>query len=127
MTQSLVVDVPASEWVSANSRLHWRERARRVRALRARGFWLARAAHLAPVGGRALVVARIHSRARRWSDPNNANPATKPLLDGLVDAGIFEDDDHTRVIGPHHLYGDPIPGLPTGGHRIVFEIREVEQ
>ena len=127
MRQSLIVDVPAGEWVSANSRLHWREKARRVRALRARGFWLARASHLAPVDGQVLVVARVHSRARRWSDPNNANPTTKPLLDGLVDAGVFEDDDHTRVIGPHHLYGDPIHDLPTGGHRVVFEIREVEQ
>ena len=31
---TVTVDVPANLWVTSNSRLHWRVKARRVRALR---------------------------------------------------------------------------------------------
>lgn len=124
--QVLVVDVPKSEWISANSRFGWRERARRVRALRARAFWLARAARLTPADGRALVVAGVQARVNRRSDPANASATTKPLVDGLVDAGVFPDDDHTHVVGPHHVHMPPDPLLPRGSHRIVLKIRELD-
>ena len=124
--QVLEVVVPENEWISANSRFTWRERARRVRALRARAFWLARAARLTPADGRALVVAGVQARVNRRSDPANASATTKPLVDGLVDAGVFPDDDHTHVVGPHHVHMPLDPSLPRGSHRIVLEIRELD-
>ena len=124
--QRLEVVVPENEWLSANSRFNRWEKARRVKALRTRAFWLARAAGLTPADGRALVVAGVQSRVARRSDPANASATTKPLVDGLVDAGVFPDDDHTHVVGPHHVHMPPDPSLPRGGHRIVLEIRELD-
>ena len=124
--QVLEVVVPENEWISANSRFNWRERARRVKALRARAFWLARAKRLIPADGRALVVAGVQASVARRSDPANASATTKPLLDGLVDAGVFPDDDHTHVVGPHHVHMPPDPMLSRGCHRIVLEIRELD-
>ena len=41
-TQTLTIEIPSNEWLSANGRYHWAERSRRTRALRARAAWLAR-------------------------------------------------------------------------------------
>lgn len=45
-TYYVVVDVPAGEWLTANGRLHWAQRARRTRALRVRAALAARAARI---------------------------------------------------------------------------------
>lgn len=36
----------------------------------------------------------------RRRDPGNWYPTAKAIVDGLVDAGILIDDDHTKVVGP---------------------------
>lgn len=124
--QKLIVDVPANEWLSANDRFNPWNRARRVKALRVRAFMLARIARLRPASGRVLIEAVIHSRVARRSDPNNAADTTKPLVDGLRDAGVLVDDDHVHVIGPNHHYGDPIKMLPKGWHRVVLHLTPIE-
>ena len=36
------------------------------------------------------------------------------------------DDDHEHVIGPNHHYGDPIPTLQQGWHRVALTIITIE-
>lgn len=126
--QVLDIEVPPTEWLTANAR-HGdaRARARRVKALRLRAAWMARAAHLAPCAGRVRIVATIHGRVAVRSDPNNAADATKALVDGLRDARVLVDDDHLHVLGPDHRWGAPDPGLRVGWHRIVLTITPEEQ
>jgi gp53 family protein len=132
-SQTLTIDVPPSEWVTANGRYHWAEKAKRVRALRFRARMLARRADLRHADGPVRVIAHVHTRTRGRLDPDNAAPTTKALLDGLTRdprdrwAGVWDDDDHTRVIGPDHRRGPTIPTLPRGFHRITLTIVETHK
>lgn len=125
-TQSLQVDVPASEWLTANGRYHWAERARRVKALRVRANVLARQARLSRMRPPVRVVATVHTRTSGRFDPDNAAPTSKAIIDGLTDTGIWADDDHTQVIGPDHRRGPSAPTLPVGWHRITITITSTE-
>ena len=105
---ALTLTIPAPcDWLNANERLHWAEKARRTRIWR-------HAAHGAVLGqhrGLAFtvpvrIVVTIHKpRAGRY-DATNWAPTGKALIDGLVDSGLLEDDDNTRVIGPDMRAGE---------------------
>ena len=108
---ALELTIPAPcDWLNANERLHWAEKARRTRAWRD-------AAHMAVLSqhrGLAFtvpvrIVVTIHKpRAGRY-DATNWAPTGKALIDGLVDSGLLEDDDNTRVIGPDMRAGEKRP------------------
>ena len=105
---SLTLTIPAPcDWLNANQRLHWAEKARRVKAWRY-------AAHIAVLSQRGprlfdvpvYITVTIHKpRAGRF-DATNWAPTGKALIDGLVDSGLLEDDDNTRVIGPDMRAGE---------------------
>lgn len=121
--QTLTVDIPGNEWLTANGRYgDPRARGRRVKRLRARACLLARSQGLTPVAGLVRIVAVVQGRVNVRSDPNNAADATKAIVDGLRDARVLVDDDHTRVIGPDHRWGQPDPTMPRGFHRITLTI-----
>ena len=126
-SQTLTIDVPASEWLTANGRYHWADKARRARALRRRGRMLARAAGLRPSPtGRVQVTAHVHTRTRGRMDPANASPTTKALVDGaLVDGRVVPDDDHAHLTGPDHRRGDTRPDLAPGWHAITLTITTI--
>ncbi|WP_330349242.1 hypothetical protein [Streptomyces sp. NBC_00582] len=58
-----------------------------------------------PLFKRAHVLGVLHPPTDGRRDPANWYPSFKPAVDGLVDAGLFEDDDHTRVVGPDMRLG----------------------
>lgn len=120
MTRILILDItPPCAFLTSNQRLHWRRKAAFTKLWRKAGRD-AVPATAESFDGKVRIVATIHKpRQGRW-DPNNFHDTTKPLVDGLVDAGILADDDHTRVLGPDHRAGKP--GLP----RIVLTIEEVK-
>ena len=105
---ALTLTIPAPcDWLNANERLHWAEKARRTRIWRhtAHGAVLAQAK-----GARFDVPVRItvtihKTRAGRY-DATNWAPTGTALIDGLVDSGLLEDDDNTRVIGPDMRAGE---------------------
>ncbi|WP_069773061.1 hypothetical protein [Streptomyces sp. LUP30] len=118
----LVIELPAGlELINSNQSQHPRRRARIVKAIR-------NATHEAvtecPALMKALAAAkpgplfqRAHvlgvlcpatSGVRR--DPANWYPSFKGAVDGLVDAGLFDDDDHTRVLGPDMRLGEKREG-----------------
>ena len=108
---SLTLTIPAPcEWLNSNQRLHWAEKARRTRAWRD-------AAHAAVLsqhkGARFDVPVRItmtihKTRAGRY-DVANYGVTAKAIVDGLVDSGLLEDDDNTRVVGPDMRAGEKRP------------------
>ena len=132
-SQTLTIDVPPSEWVTANGRYHWAEKAKRVRALRFRARMLARRADLRHADGPVRVIAHVHTRTRGRLDPDNAAPTPKALLAGLTRApparwaGGWDDDAPTHVIGPAPRSGPTIPTLPRGFHRITLTIVETHK
>lgn len=94
-------------WITANQRLFWADRSRRTRAWRDYACDEARRRNL-PMLPLARVVCELHFADNRRRDPANWSPTAKACIDGLVDAGLFADDDHKHVIGPDMRIGDVV-------------------
>lgn len=63
-----------------------------------------------PVLQHAYILGVLHPPSRRRADPANWYGSFKAAVDGLVDAGVLEDDDHTRVVGPDMRMGPVVKG-----------------
>ncbi len=89
-----VITFPAPErLLNLNDRLHWTVQRRRARAWRDAAHWAAVAALGIERRRPACVVAiSLPVKDRRKRDPHNLFPTVKPIVDGLVDAGIWPDD-----------------------------------
>ncbi|MFE7609227.1 hypothetical protein [Streptomyces celluloflavus] len=101
---------PGMELLNSNHREHHYRRARIVKALRAAAKEAADGLPALDALGPVRIIAVVHPRDRRRRDPANWYPAVKAAVDGLVDAGVLQDDDHTRVIGPDMRLGEVVPG-----------------
>lgn len=91
--------IPRDLILTSNQRLHPQVKAKKTKALRTLAMSEAE-------GLRGLqpcrVIAWLGFPDRRRRDPNNWWPTIKALMDGLVDAGVWPDDDHTIIQGPDH-------------------------
>ena len=96
---TLVVEFdPPAKCLTMNQRLHWAQRSKISRAWRD----AARDAALDQVtpGGPdewlplepSLVTVHLPVKGNRRRDPHNWFPTIKPIIDGLVDAGLWPDD-----------------------------------
>lgn len=122
-TQQLTIDVPEGAWLSSNDRRHWADVKRRRKILRSMGKSAAIKARTRPVKV-AAITAHIQYATGGRADPNNAQDTTKPLIDGLVDAGVLVDDDSAHVLGPDHRRDTG--RSPRGWHRVRLVIVEQE-
>lgn len=123
--QTLIVDVPDNEWLTANGRRHWSDVARRTRALRTRAAFTARNQRITPVTGPVRVVATVAYSTQRRADPGNAAPTVKALVDGLTDVGVWPDDNSEWLVGPDYRR-DPNT-CPAGWHRVVLFIDPLDE
>ena len=112
-----VIALPTGlELINSNQSQHPRRRARIVKAIR-------NATHEAvteqpalmkaladakpgPLFQRAHILGILHPPKNDRRDPANWYPSFKAAVDGIVDAGLLEDDDHTRVVGPDMRLGE---------------------
>lgn len=106
----IVFDLHSSVWLSANQRVHHMAKARRVKALRQtariRGLNLIRKEGATQIN-KANITAVIHYAPHvTRADPHNAAPTVKALIDGLVDAGLFPDDNHKHIPAITFTRGD---------------------
>lgn len=98
----LTFTIPANLWLSANDRLHWKPKSDRTKALRQLGRSGVTRAFPRNLGA-THVAAFIGYPTNAKADPANAAPTVKALIDGLVDGGVWADDDSTHVLGPTYL------------------------
>lgn len=96
MSQVFTIEFPAEIWVTSNHRLHPLKKNSYTKALRERAYYLARSAKLTPMG-EAVIIAQIRRPTGGRFDPPNAWPTVKPIIDGMVAAGIFPDDDSVHI------------------------------
>lgn len=82
--------------LTANQRLHWAEKMRRTKAIRAAVRSRARNAGIPPS---AKMTVQLHYAPgdRKRRDAPNLVATSKPAIDGLVDAGVVPDDNDNYV------------------------------
>lgn len=97
MTPTLVLEIPDALWMTSNQREHRMVVARKTREVRRLAELAARAANL-PRFMQVHVGVFVGYPTRRRADPANAYPTLKAALDGLTDAGVWEDDDSAHVV-----------------------------
>lgn len=91
-------------------RMHWATVRTMAREVRLAAKIAARAEKI-PHLERAHITYVIHPHPTgRRRDPGNWAESAKAAVDGLVDAGVFDDDDSSRVTGPDPRLGDPVAG-----------------
>jgi crossover junction endodeoxyribonuclease RusA len=84
-----------AELLNMNDRLHWAKKARIVNAWRTATKWGTHAArgaqqfHGLPP---STVTITLPVKGNRRRDPANYYATVKPIVDGLVDAGLWPDD-----------------------------------
>lgn len=123
---------PGLKLLNANQRPYHRVRADLTRAIRTAAMNacsenpVMRAALVTagqePLLQRAYVLGVLHPPSRRRIDPANFYPSFKAAVDGLVDAGVLEDDDHTRLVGPDMRIAPVVKG-----GQLTLVIQEITQ
>lgn len=114
------IELPAGmQMINVNEGLHWREINKRRQIIRRCTDILARNQKI-PLLQRVHIIGWLHFPDARRRDANNWADTAKPAVDALVTAGVLEDDDSTRVLGPDMRIGDKRPRA-----QLVLEIREV--
>mgnify|MGYP003357412630 CR=1 FL=1 len=122
---TLTIGVHKALWLTANQRLHWSTRMRRTRMLRACAASEARIHGLAGRRlGPSVVTAVIGYTTNGRAAPTNAAPTLKAIIDGLVDARVWDDDDHTHI--PSVAFIRDPQKSPKGTHAVTLIIQEQE-
>jgi hypothetical protein len=128
-----VIPLPAGlKLINSNQRLHEQARARLTKKIRNAAMEAVSecpalmdalaAAKPDPLFQRAHILGVFHPATNgRRRDPANWYGSFKAAVDGLVDAGLFEDDDHTRVVGPDMRLGHVVKG-----GQLVLVVRGLE-
>lgn len=99
-TLTVIVTDPGVNWLSANNRM-WRKRANKVKAWR---LAARRAATPHPkLKGRCHIAFHIDGIGKH--DLDNLIATCKPILDGIVDAGIIPNDTPKHVPAITYLAG----------------------
>lgn len=93
---------PPGKPMTANERVHWRAWSARVKTWRNTAAMTVPRKYRRANLGYSQVIVTIPVVGNRRRDPHNWYPTVKAVVDGLVDAGVFADDDekHLEVASP---------------------------
>lgn len=116
-----VIPLPAGlKLLNSNQRLHYKRKSEYTAKLRAAGMEAVSecpalmtalaAAKPDALFQRAHILGVFHPPTNGRRDPANWYPSFKAAVDGIVDAGVLEDDDHTRLLGPDMRLGHVVKG-----------------
>jgi crossover junction endodeoxyribonuclease RusA len=108
-------------WLTENQRLFWAQRNQRVRGWRWAAYVWAKRYGL-PHLDHARIVCELRFSDTRRRDPGNWAPTAKACVDGLVDAGVFDDDDDKHVIGPDMRLGPVVEPKLRGVHLLIYPL-----
>lgn len=124
-----VIALPAGlKLLNANQRMHHKPKAKLTAAIRDAAMEAVAdnpsimaalaEAKPGPLFQRAHILGVLRPATARRADPANWYPSFKAAVDGLVDAGLLDDDDHRHVVGPDMRLGEK-----TKGGQLVLVVR----
>lgn len=93
----LTLDIEKTAVLTSNQRLHYKERARKVKKLRDLAKESYTGGKVADVRSPVKLTCCVSQDTRRRFDPPNFYPTIKALVDGLTDAGAWLDDDLRHI------------------------------
>lgn len=96
MTRAYGLDLPDSPLISPNDRAHWSKRAECAQVWRTASRLLAKQARI-PRMDRISVSLDHWPKTKRRQDTDRISLVAKWCVDGIVDAGVVDDDDSTHV------------------------------
>lgn len=119
--RAYTITLPAGlKLLNANQRLHHKPKGKLTAAIREAAMEAVSndaalmralaAAKPGPLFQRAHILGILHPATARRADPANWYPSFKAAVDGLVDAGLLDDDDHEHVVGPDMRLGEKAKG-----------------
>ena len=116
-----VIRLAASDVLNLNDREHWRLKANKSKHIRQLAKQIARASR-APHLKRALLTVEIAFPDRKRRDPHNWMATVKPIVDGLVKAGVLPDDDAEHLLGPDLRRHTAVAGKRMGSPMYEFHL-----
>lgn len=90
------LELPFTKQLSLNDRQHWAVKMKHVKEWRDAAHVLAKHARI-PACRRIMVELHYLPRTNQRRDPDNLVASMKPLVDGLVDAKVVQDDTEAFV------------------------------
>jgi crossover junction endodeoxyribonuclease RusA len=109
--------------LNCNDRDHWSKRAKTAALLRQIGRDEVERNEIPCLDKVRIRVTFYPPNNRRRDSPNVLFATSKPIIDGIVDAGVLKDDSDKFVRGLELVPGDHV--VPAG--QVVLEIWEVEE
>ncbi|MGL5910616.1 MAG: hypothetical protein ACRCZP_11485 [Phycicoccus sp.] len=102
-----------ARFINSNHRPHWATRSKAVRQWRSATLIHARAQRV-PSFTAGHITVTVHYPDQRRRDVHNLAPTAKAIIDGLVDAGVFPDDNDAHLTGPDLRRGATVTELACG-------------
>jgi crossover junction endodeoxyribonuclease RusA len=118
------IDLPFTKPLNLNDRAHWRVKAKVTAGWRMHGSHQAQLAHVPPLPHFTVELHYV-PRDKRRRDPENLIASLKPLVDGLVDAGIAPDDTPEFYTTTIPIIDPPSRDLNSRGGRFYAIVREI--
>ena len=126
----LTIELPLPpQEIRPNTRVHWARKAKKVREYRSRSKWAAIHALSEreetafansdcsfPIRKPTVRITMLNKTARKM-DQDNLIASMKSAMDGLTDAGVWDDDREVTILSP-------IRGKDSSNPRIIIEIWE---
>ena len=116
-TTTFKFPIPREIILNSNQSVCQRVKGLRVKALRRMGEALGKTLSDCAFDKYSVDVF-VYPPSKRRLDPPNLYPTTKPLIDGLTDAGMWVDDDHEHMSSMTFYYG----GLSSCPDLFIIEI-----
>jgi len=101
MTAVLHLAISRDILLTSNDRIHWREKARRTKAIREMALVMARHERPQKMPAATCVASVKWSALKRTRDAHNAQPTVKAAIDGIVgDYGLLpsDSDKHLKAL-----------------------------
>jgi crossover junction endodeoxyribonuclease RusA len=122
MTSIALEFLPPTQMLTLNQREHWAPAAVKKKAWRSAAYFHARSNHVPLQAGRCVVSLSLPVADNRRRDGHNWVSTLKPVVDGLVDAGVFPDDST-----PYVLTLEPSFHLRATNPNVILRIEPLEQ